>query len=151
MENSQEFNLCIFVTKKDNTYKLKVHTFSNGSPEDILEWEKKMMKIIKCKPVDTAEVAHMSKNSDGSDTAPLGMCDPTFTICFQELKKHYFPKNASRFQKSYLPNYIKKPNKLTIKNTAARLHNVNGMMARFPAPGNNPMADDELCNILYQM
>eukprot|EP00957_Ditylum_brightwellii_P160375 12208823-Ditylum_brightwellii.AAC.1 len=24
-------------------------------------------------------------------------------------------------------------------------------MARFPAPGNNPMADDALCNILYQM
>eukprot|EP00957_Ditylum_brightwellii_P095423 7268314-Ditylum_brightwellii.AAC.1 len=40
LENSQEFNLCISATKKDNTYKFKVHTFLNGSPKDILEWEK---------------------------------------------------------------------------------------------------------------
>eukprot|EP00957_Ditylum_brightwellii_P180996 13789037-Ditylum_brightwellii.AAC.1 len=32
-----------------------------------------------------------------------------------------------------------------------RLHDINGMMERFLAPGNNLMADDELCNILYQM
>eukprot|EP00957_Ditylum_brightwellii_P092485 7042651-Ditylum_brightwellii.AAC.1 len=55
IKNSQEFNLCIFATKKNNTYKFKVHTFSNGSPKDILEWEKKMLNTIKCKPVDTAE------------------------------------------------------------------------------------------------
>eukprot|EP00957_Ditylum_brightwellii_P159867 12169228-Ditylum_brightwellii.AAC.1 len=55
VKNSQEFNICISATKKDNTYKFKVHTFSNGSPKYILEWEKKMQKLIKCKPVDTAE------------------------------------------------------------------------------------------------
>eukprot|EP00957_Ditylum_brightwellii_P182325 13890149-Ditylum_brightwellii.AAC.1 len=55
IENSQEFNLCISSTKTDNTYKFKAHTFSNGSPKDILGWEKKMQKILKCKPVDTAE------------------------------------------------------------------------------------------------
>eukprot|EP00957_Ditylum_brightwellii_P155173 11812648-Ditylum_brightwellii.AAC.2 len=37
VKNSQEFNLCISATKKGNTYKFKVHTFLNGSPEDILE------------------------------------------------------------------------------------------------------------------
>eukprot|EP00957_Ditylum_brightwellii_P032925 2496557-Ditylum_brightwellii.AAC.1 len=55
VENFQEFNLCISTTKKDNTYKLKVHTFLNVPPKNILEWEKKMQKIIKCKPVDTVE------------------------------------------------------------------------------------------------
>eukprot|EP00957_Ditylum_brightwellii_P161380 12287894-Ditylum_brightwellii.AAC.1 len=135
-----------------------------------------MMKIVKCKPVEMAEgkfdlveailegdalthwlefkqaeVACMSKNSDGSDIAPLGMCTPTFAIFLQELKKHYFLENASHLQKAYLCNYIKKRNKLTIKNTTASLHNVNGMMARFLVPRNNPMADDELCDILYQM
>eukprot|EP00957_Ditylum_brightwellii_P144631 11017859-Ditylum_brightwellii.AAC.1 len=45
LENSQEFNLCIFATKKDDTYKFKSHTFSNCSPENILQWEKKMQKI----------------------------------------------------------------------------------------------------------
>ena len=44
IENSQEFNLCISATKKDNTYKFKAHTFSNGSPKDILEWEKKWQR-----------------------------------------------------------------------------------------------------------
>eukprot|EP00957_Ditylum_brightwellii_P181212 13803444-Ditylum_brightwellii.AAC.1 len=103
IKNSQQSNLCISVTKKDNTYKFKAHTFSNGSPEDILEWEEKMTKIVKCKPVDTekgkfdlveailegytlthwlefkqVEVAHTSKKPDSSDTVPLGMCNPTF-------------------------------------------------------------------------
>eukprot|EP00957_Ditylum_brightwellii_P142396 10849173-Ditylum_brightwellii.AAC.1 len=55
IKNSQKFNLCISATKKDNTYKFKAHTFSNGSPKDILEWEKKMQKIVKCKLVDTAK------------------------------------------------------------------------------------------------
>eukprot|EP00957_Ditylum_brightwellii_P159868 12169229-Ditylum_brightwellii.AAC.1 len=49
VENSQEFNLHIFAIKKDNTYKFKAHTFLNGSPKDILEWEKKMQKIVKFK------------------------------------------------------------------------------------------------------
>jgi hypothetical protein len=36
-ENSQEFNLCIITTNKNLTYKLKAHTFANGSPKDVLE------------------------------------------------------------------------------------------------------------------
>eukprot|EP00957_Ditylum_brightwellii_P205596 15344569-Ditylum_brightwellii.AAC.1 len=76
-----------------------------------------MTKIVKCKPVDMAEgkfnlieailegdaltywlefkqveVAHTSKNSNSLDTVLLGMCNPTFAIYLQELKKHYFPK-----------------------------------------------------------
>eukprot|EP00957_Ditylum_brightwellii_P155172 11812648-Ditylum_brightwellii.AAC.1 len=79
-----------------------------------------MQKIVKCKPVDTAEgkfnlveailegdalthwldfkwveVVRTSKTPNGLDMAPLGMCNPTFAICLQELKKHYFPKNTS--------------------------------------------------------
>eukprot|EP00957_Ditylum_brightwellii_P012192 921029-Ditylum_brightwellii.AAC.1 len=135
-----------------------------------------MQEIVKCKLFDRAEgkfnlveaildgdalthwlkfnrveVAMTSKNPDGLDTVPLGMCNPTFAICLQDLKKHYFPKNTSHLQKAYLCNYIKKPNKLSIKNTAARLRNVNGMLAKFLVLGNTPMVDDELCNIVYQM
>eukprot|EP00957_Ditylum_brightwellii_P196523 14973651-Ditylum_brightwellii.AAC.1 len=83
VENSQEFNLCISATKKDNTNKFKAHTFLNGSPKDILEWEKKMQKMVKCKPVDTAEDAMMSKKPNVSDTASLEMCNITFAICLQ--------------------------------------------------------------------
>eukprot|EP00957_Ditylum_brightwellii_P188026 14314643-Ditylum_brightwellii.AAC.1 len=73
-----------------------------------------MQKIVKCKPMNMVEgkfdlveailkgdalthwlefkwveVARMSKNSNGMDMALLGMCNPTFTICLQELKKHF--------------------------------------------------------------
>eukprot|EP00957_Ditylum_brightwellii_P129144 9850321-Ditylum_brightwellii.AAC.1 len=73
-------------------YKFKAFTFSYGTPEDVLEWEKKMKKVVKCKPVDTAEgqldlveallegstlthwmefkhveTMHISKNLDGTD------------------------------------------------------------------------------------
>eukprot|EP00957_Ditylum_brightwellii_P134969 10290796-Ditylum_brightwellii.AAC.1 len=76
-----------------------------------------MTNIVKCKLVDTAEgkfdlieailegdalihwlkfkwveVVCTSKSPNGLDTAPLGVCNPTFVICLQELKKHYFPK-----------------------------------------------------------
>eukprot|EP00957_Ditylum_brightwellii_P005316 405692-Ditylum_brightwellii.AAC.1 len=97
------------------------------------------------------EVARTSKNPDGSDTAPLGMCGPIFAICLQDLKSHDFLKNASCLQKAYLCNHIKKPNKLSIKNTATRLRDVIGMLAKFLVPGNTPMMDDELCGILYRM
>eukprot|EP00957_Ditylum_brightwellii_P060339 4582114-Ditylum_brightwellii.AAC.1 len=118
-----------------------------------------MTKIVKCKLVDTAEskfdlveailkgdtlthwlkikrvkVVCTSKNPDGLDTVPLGMCNPTFAICLQQLKKHYFPKNTSSLQKAYLCNYIRKLHTLSIKNTTARLCDVNGMMTRFLTP-----------------
>ena len=92
------------------------------------------------------EMPRVSKNLDGTDTSPLGVCEDTFKACLQELKKHYFPKNSARLQKTYLCNHIRKPSKLSIKNTAARLRDVNGMLAQFPAPDNRPMADDKLCD-----
>eukprot|EP00957_Ditylum_brightwellii_P100483 7659607-Ditylum_brightwellii.AAC.1 len=36
-ENTQEFTLQVSPTKKKSTYKYKAITFSNGSPEDVLE------------------------------------------------------------------------------------------------------------------
>eukprot|EP00957_Ditylum_brightwellii_P052198 3958004-Ditylum_brightwellii.AAC.1 len=53
------------------------------------------------------EVTRMSKKFDGLDIFPLGMCNPTFATCLQELKKHYFPKNLAHFQKAYICNHIK--------------------------------------------
>eukprot|EP00957_Ditylum_brightwellii_P012806 967789-Ditylum_brightwellii.AAC.1 len=97
------------------------------------------------------ETSRTSKNPDGTDTSPKSVYDDTFKVCPQELKKHYFPKNSARLQKAYLRNHIRKLSKLSIKNTVARLRDVNGMLARFPAPDNRPMADNKLCDILYQM
>eukprot|EP00957_Ditylum_brightwellii_P147560 11237778-Ditylum_brightwellii.AAC.1 len=133
-----------------------------------------MQKIVKCKPVDMmegkfdlvevilegdalthwlkfkqVEIAWMSENPNSMDTPPLGMCNLMFTVCLQELKKHYFLKNLACLQKAYLCNRIKKPNKLSFKNTAAQLCDINGMLVQFPVLRNNPMAKDELCNILY--
>eukprot|EP00957_Ditylum_brightwellii_P035861 2717796-Ditylum_brightwellii.AAC.1 len=89
-------------------------------------------------------MSRTSKIPDGTDTDPKGVCNDTFKACLQELKKHYFPKNLARLQKAYLCNYIQKPTELLIKNTAARLRDVNGILAWFPALDNNPMADNEL-------
>eukprot|EP00957_Ditylum_brightwellii_P009072 685681-Ditylum_brightwellii.AAC.1 len=155
VENSQEFNLCISATKKDNTYKFKTCTFLNGLPEDILEWEEKVQKIVKCNLVDTVEgkfelveailegdaltqwlefkwveIVRTSKNPDDLNTALSGMCNPTFAICLQDLK-HHFPKNASHLQKVYLCNHIKKLNKLSIKITTTRLRDANIELAKF--------------------
>eukprot|EP00957_Ditylum_brightwellii_P024515 1850447-Ditylum_brightwellii.AAC.1 len=82
-----------------------------------------MNKVVKCKPVNMAE-----------DVPPKGVCPDIFRACLQELKKHYFPKNLACHQKAYLRNYAKKLNKLLIKNTAAKLCEVNGMLTHFPAP-----------------
>eukprot|EP00957_Ditylum_brightwellii_P171501 13056376-Ditylum_brightwellii.AAC.1 len=37
LENAQEFTLWVSLTEKKSTYKYKAITFSNGSPEDVLE------------------------------------------------------------------------------------------------------------------
>eukprot|EP00957_Ditylum_brightwellii_P209260 15361011-Ditylum_brightwellii.AAC.1 len=74
-------------------------------------------------------MSHILKNPDGTDAAPKGVCDDTFKVCLQELKNHYFPKNSARLQQAYLCNHIQKPQKLSIKNSAARLWDVNGMLA----------------------
>eukprot|EP00957_Ditylum_brightwellii_P135872 10363865-Ditylum_brightwellii.AAC.1 len=75
----------------------------------------------------------------------------TYKVYLGLLKKQYFPQNAARLQKDYLCNHIKKSNKLPVKNAAARLREINGMLPRFPAPNNDPMAEGKLCNILYCM
>eukprot|EP00957_Ditylum_brightwellii_P031533 2391174-Ditylum_brightwellii.AAC.1 len=54
-ENAQEFTLRVSTTKKKSMYKYKAITFCNGSQEDILEWEKKLSKVKKNKPVDSAD------------------------------------------------------------------------------------------------
>eukprot|EP00957_Ditylum_brightwellii_P016217 1220059-Ditylum_brightwellii.AAC.1 len=99
------------VPNKNSIYKYKAFTFLNGSPEGVWEWEKKMCKLIKCKPVGTAEgqfdlveallegdalvhwmefkhvkTMHTSKNLDEADTVPKGICSETFKVCLQELK-----------------------------------------------------------------
>eukprot|EP00957_Ditylum_brightwellii_P031799 2411544-Ditylum_brightwellii.AAC.1 len=51
-ESAQEFTLWVSPTKKKSTHKYKAITFCNRSLEDILEWEKKLNKVIKNKPVD---------------------------------------------------------------------------------------------------
>eukprot|EP00957_Ditylum_brightwellii_P022296 1682509-Ditylum_brightwellii.AAC.1 len=55
MENAQEFTLWVSLTEQKLTYKYKAITFCNRSPEDILEWRKKLNKVIKNKPVDAAD------------------------------------------------------------------------------------------------
>eukprot|EP00957_Ditylum_brightwellii_P067547 5127946-Ditylum_brightwellii.AAC.1 len=44
LENAQEFSLQVSLAEKKSTYKYKAVTFSNGSPDDVLEWEKKLSK-----------------------------------------------------------------------------------------------------------
>eukprot|EP00957_Ditylum_brightwellii_P022048 1663538-Ditylum_brightwellii.AAC.1 len=55
LENAQEFSLPVSPAEKKSTYKYKAITFSNRSPEDVLEWEKKLSKVIKNKPVDAVD------------------------------------------------------------------------------------------------
>eukprot|EP00957_Ditylum_brightwellii_P161044 12260819-Ditylum_brightwellii.AAC.1 len=54
-EKAQEFTLRVSPTKKKSTYKYKAITFSNRSPEDVLEWEKKLSKVIKNEPMDAVD------------------------------------------------------------------------------------------------
>eukprot|EP00957_Ditylum_brightwellii_P113340 8642941-Ditylum_brightwellii.AAC.1 len=39
-DNAQEFNLQGTPASKQSTYKFKAYMFSNGTAEDVLEWEK---------------------------------------------------------------------------------------------------------------
>eukprot|EP00957_Ditylum_brightwellii_P085825 6528398-Ditylum_brightwellii.AAC.1 len=126
-ENSQEFSLYMTVSNKNSIYKNKVFTFLNDTLEDLLEWEKKMNKVIKCKLLDMVEgkfdlvgallrgdaltcwiefkyveTMCISKRPDGTDKPTKGICDDTLMVCLQELKRHYFPKNLAWLQKAYL-------------------------------------------------
>eukprot|EP00957_Ditylum_brightwellii_P157379 11978149-Ditylum_brightwellii.AAC.1 len=114
--------------------------------KDALEWEKWLVIIIKNKLIKSAKnkfdlaeailkgnalmhwqefkhikIAWIPKNLDGTCGVAPGICMETYKMCLNLLKKHYFPQNAARFQKDYLCNHIKKPIKLLIKTTAARL------------------------------
>eukprot|EP00957_Ditylum_brightwellii_P078787 5990731-Ditylum_brightwellii.AAC.1 len=119
-DNAQEFNLCVSINNKNSMYKFKAFTFSKRTPEDALEWEKKMRKVMKRKSVDTAEgqfnlvevliegnalthwmefkrveTMRVSRNLDRTDKPAKGICKDTYKVCLQELKKHYFPKNSA--------------------------------------------------------
>eukprot|EP00957_Ditylum_brightwellii_P040132 3037274-Ditylum_brightwellii.AAC.1 len=58
---------------------------------------------------------------------------------------------SPRVEETLFPEDLCKATKGLNKNTTARLQDINGMLARFPAPDNRLMADGELCDILYQM
>eukprot|EP00957_Ditylum_brightwellii_P125517 9567400-Ditylum_brightwellii.AAC.1 len=175
-DNTQEFNLCVLQTSKQSTYKFEAYTFLNRTAEDVLEWENRLAIVIKNKPMETTkskfdlveaiikgdapthwqefkcvEITRIPKNLDGTDGVAPGICMETYKVCLDLVKKQYFPQNAARLQKDYLCNHIKKPNKLLVTNTAARLGEINCMLSRFPVPNNDPMAKDKLCNILYCM
>eukprot|EP00957_Ditylum_brightwellii_P117873 8991680-Ditylum_brightwellii.AAC.1 len=53
--NSQGSTLYISAANKHLIYRFKVHIFCNRSLEDVLEWEKKIQNMVKCKLVDMAE------------------------------------------------------------------------------------------------
>eukprot|EP00957_Ditylum_brightwellii_P129551 9881631-Ditylum_brightwellii.AAC.1 len=97
LENAQEFSLWVSFAEKKSTYKYKAVTFSNDSPEDVLELGKKLSKVIKNKPMDAVdrrfdlveallegcalmhwqefkwvETSRTSKNPDSMDTDPKG-------------------------------------------------------------------------------
>eukprot|EP00957_Ditylum_brightwellii_P028530 2154578-Ditylum_brightwellii.AAC.1 len=55
LDNAQEFNLRVSLTRKQSTYKFKAHAFSNGMVEDVLEWGKWLVIVIKNKPIETAK------------------------------------------------------------------------------------------------
>eukprot|EP00957_Ditylum_brightwellii_P146626 11162153-Ditylum_brightwellii.AAC.1 len=135
-----------------------------------------MKKVVKCKPVDMAErqfnlvevlfggdtltcwmelkcveTTCISKKLVRMDKPARGICKDTYKMCLQELKKHYFPKNSALLQKAYLRSHVKKPNKLFVENTTAQLREICGMLMHFSVPRNTPMAEDELCGIIYQM
>eukprot|EP00957_Ditylum_brightwellii_P126594 9648785-Ditylum_brightwellii.AAC.1 len=74
------------------------------------------------------------------DGMASGICTETYMVCLNLPKKHYFPCNVARLQKDYLCNHIKKSNNLPNKNIAAKLQEINGILARFPGPNNDPMA-----------
>eukprot|EP00957_Ditylum_brightwellii_P153412 11676405-Ditylum_brightwellii.AAC.1 len=112
-----------------------------------------MKKVVKYKPVDTAE---------GKFDLVEALLEGDALTCWMEFKRAETTrtsKNSDRmdkrakaqFKKAYLHNHVNKPNKLLIKNTATHLREINGMLTHFPVPGNNPMAEDELCNIIYHM
>eukprot|EP00957_Ditylum_brightwellii_P120464 9191144-Ditylum_brightwellii.AAC.1 len=54
-DNTQELNLQATPASNQSTYKFKAYTFSNGTAEDVLEWEKQLAIVIKNKPIDTAK------------------------------------------------------------------------------------------------
>eukprot|EP00957_Ditylum_brightwellii_P141250 10761694-Ditylum_brightwellii.AAC.2 len=166
-DNAQAFSLCMSISNKNSKYKFKVFTFSNGAPKDVLERGKKTEKVVKCKPFDMAEgqfnlveallegealthwmeikhvqTMHVNTRLDRMDEPAKCICKDTYKVCLQELKKHCFPKNLAQLQKAYIRNHVKKPNKLSIKNTTVQLRKVNGMLMHFPVPGSIPMAED---------
>eukprot|EP00957_Ditylum_brightwellii_P112652 8587125-Ditylum_brightwellii.AAC.1 len=55
IDNAQEFNLQVTPASKQSTYKFKAYMFSNRTAEDILEWDRWLVIVIKNKPIKTAE------------------------------------------------------------------------------------------------
>eukprot|EP00957_Ditylum_brightwellii_P111761 8524518-Ditylum_brightwellii.AAC.1 len=45
-KNAQDFNLCMSISNKNSMYIFKAFNFANGTPKDMLDWEKKMEKWL---------------------------------------------------------------------------------------------------------
>ena len=159
-----------------NTYKKQAYILANATPEDVLYWRTELNLIIKAKPCKTPnskfDIAEILLEGDalmhwkefarqeteartndgmGQQGAPLGRTNGTFASTLRKCTAFYFPKKAARLQKTYMRNYLQKPYKLSVKETAMRLTEINGLLIKFPGDRATPLPEDELTDILVRM
>eukprot|EP00957_Ditylum_brightwellii_P047270 3590648-Ditylum_brightwellii.AAC.1 len=112
-----------------------------------------MKKVVKCKPVDTAEGQFdlVEAFLEGDALTHWMEFKCVETTCISKNSDRMDKLAKAQLQKAYLRNHVKKLIKLSIKNTAAQLREINNMLTHFPVPGNTLMAENELCDIIYCM
>jgi hypothetical protein len=125
--------------------------FESGSPEQWCRWREDLSTVFKglnltTGPNQIGMVQHLlagqardtfneffsdSKNKETTDNVQLGLKKVASTI---------FTDSAVTNQKQYMRHELRKPNKLTARETATRLQQLNTWLAYFPADGDDATA-----------
>ena len=142
--------------------------FENGTPEQWCRWREDLAKVFKGLNLNTGPnqigmVRHLLAGQaldTFSEYFGNGAVSETVDHMRTGLKKvaaTIFPDNAVANQKQYMRHSLKKPNKLTARETATRLQQLNAWLEYYPADGQDPAAvitkldESEIRDIYYRL
>ena len=142
--------------------------FENGTPEQWCRWREDLATVfvgldLTTGPSQIGMVRHLL-SGQALDAFNLHFTDPTVTQTVAQVRAGLkmvahlvFAENAVTNQKQYMRHEMRKPNKLSARETATRLLQLNAWLEYYPADGPDPLApitkldDAELRDIYYRL
>ena len=132
-------------------FSLYFKVFESGSPEQWCRWREDLTTVFKGLNLTTGAnqvgmvqhlLAGQARDTFNEYFSSEGVLETAENVQFglKKVASTIFPDSAVTNQKQYMRHELRKPNKLTARETATRLQQLNAWLSYFPADGEDSTA-----------